>query len=151
MKQVNDSVFGIMEYNYAWEKTDVISAFGRDFEVKVVAEANDNQDIIDVQRKAYSTYLNNFTRYMISIPDVLLDYYKTNYNSISSNVNIPERININNINKELIVKLIKIRSVYFSRKGTYGWLCECAWEPEHGIAIVLSTESPLITEQDYLI
>lgn len=151
-KVIRDDVFGDMRYDHAWEKTEEITAFGKTYDVKVVAEAYSEDIITDVQRAAYETYKHNIQTYLISVPDVLLKYYIDNYESISSNIDIPERINHKNINKELIVKLIKIRTIYFDRKGRFGWLCDCAWDNEHGICVVLTDKAKIIvSEQDYLL
>lgn len=151
MNKVEDKVFGMMEYVYSWESTEEISVFGKDYDIRVVAEAYSGQEILDVQRDAYKKYKENFPKYVMQIPEILLDYYKSNYDTISERVEIPEKISVRNINKELIVKLIKIRTIYFDRKGAFGWLCDCAWDNEHGISIILSDEKPFVAEQDYLL
>lgn len=151
MKTVYDEVFGDMIYDYSWEKTEDFSAFGKEHEVGVVAEAYGGDKIVDVQRDSYKTYKKNFSKYITKVPDVLLKYYVDNYDIISSNIEIPEKINIKNINRELVVKLIKVRTVYFDRKGRFGWLCDCAWDSEHGVCIVLSEDPPIVTEQDYML
>ena len=76
---VRDVVFGEMKYDHSWEKTEEISAFGRTYNVKVVAEAYTKDVILDVQRKSYETYKHNIHNYLISVPDALLKYYIENY------------------------------------------------------------------------
>ena len=151
MCKINDLVFGVMEYDHSWVKSDDISVFGKNLEIRIVAEAYNNQDIIDEQRDSYKRYLEEFPKYILKTPEVLLKYYLENYDHISSTVNIPDKINKDNINKELITKLIKIKTVYFDRKGQFGWLCDCAWDSEHGICILLSSDEICVKEQDYLL
>jgi len=148
---VNDKIFGVMQYDAGWEKADTLAVFGKTFPVRVVAAAYTGESILDIQRDAYAKYLNNLALYADTIPDIVLRYYLDNYDDISSYMKIPEKINRANVNATTVVKLIKIRTVYFDRKGNFGWLCDCAWDVEHGIAIVLSNEKPFITDQDYLI
>lgn len=151
MSKIEDLVFGTMEYDYSWVKTENVSMFGKDYEIRIVAEAYTNQDIIDVQRDSYLKYKKEYLEYVKKVPEVILKYYLDNYEIIASAVNIPERINKKNINRELIVKLIKIKTLYIDRKGNYGWLCDCAWDNEHGICILLSDDEICIKEQDYLL
>lgn len=151
MKIVNDSVFGEMIFNHSWEKKDILCIFNKEFNIRIVAEAYDGENIIDVQRDAYKCYLSNFDGLKKSIPEALLNYYVGNYEVISEGMSIPEQINKENISAELIVRLVRVTSLYFSRDGKYGYLCDCAWDEEHGICIVLSGEAPEIKEQDYLI
>lgn len=148
---VNDAVFGVMRYDAGWEKHDTLTVFGKTFPVCVTAAAYTGQDIMDIQRQAYGKYLTGLPSYVAAVPAILLRYYLDNYDDISSYMEIPEKINRQNITAAAVVKLIKIRTVYFDRKGNYGWLCDCAWDTEHGIAIVLSASEPFITDQDYLI
>lgn len=149
MKVVNDPIFGEMTYDYSWKKTEEFSAFGRDVELQVVAKAYKGQEILDAQRKAYVEYKSSVPTYLRDVPEKLLEYYLASYEQIASTINIPEKINKSNINKELISKLIRIKTLYIDREGRYGWLCDCVWDNEHGICILLSNGIS-IEEQDYL-
>lgn len=151
MDKINDFVFGEMEYDHSWVKEENVSLFGKNYDIRIVAEAYAGQDILDIQRKSYERYKEGYPEYLTKIPDVLLNYYIENYERISEEVEIPEKINLKNINKEIIVKLIRVKTVYFDREGQYGWLCDCAWDMEHGISIILSEEEPFVAEQDYLL
>lgn len=151
MERIIDLTFGEMEYDHSWVKEENVLLFGKSYDIRIVAEAYTGQDILEIQQKSYERYKREYLGYIAKIPSVLLDYYINNYKSISSKVDIPEKINLKNINKEIIVKLIRVKTVYFDRKGQYGWLCDCAWDTEHGISIILSAEEPFVTEQDYLL
>lgn len=151
MDKIVDFVFGEMEYDHSWVKKENVSLFGKNYDIRIVAEAYTGQDILDIQRKSYERYKEEYPEYLTKIPDVLLNYYIENYERISEEVEIPEKINLKNINKEIIVKLIRVKTVYFDREGQYGWLCDCAWDAEHGISIILSEEEPFVAEQDYLL
>ena len=148
---INDSVFGEMIYIHSWERCETQDFFGKILDVRIVAEAYEGQYITDEQRKAYQRYVRNRENFLEKVAPTLLKYYLDNYENISSNVNIPEKINRDNINEELIVKLIKVRTVYFDRKGQYGWLCDCVWDEEHGICILLSGNTLTIEDYDYLL
>lgn len=151
MNSIIDPAFGEMEYNHSWVKKESISLFGKSYEIRIAAEAYKGQEILDVQRQSYERYQSEYPEYIAEIPDVLLDYYISNYDSIASVVDIPKQINRENITRDLIVKLIRVKTVYFDRNGQYGWLCDCAWDDEHGISIILSTEEIFVAEQDYLL
>lgn len=151
MNSIIDSAFGEMEYDHSWVKKESVTLFGKNYEIRIVAEAYTGQEILDVQRQSYERYKSEYPDYIAKIPDVLLNYYISNYESISSEVDIPEQINRGNINRDLIVKLIRVKTVYFDRNGQYGWLCDCAWDSEHGISIILSSEEIFVAEQDYLL
>lgn len=117
MNAINDIVFGAMTYIHSWERTDKQIFFGRELDVRTVAEAYEGQGILDVQRNAYKKYLENVDQYIRNTPKVLLKFYLDNYDVISETVTIPDKINKENINEELIVRLIRVKSIYFDRKG----------------------------------
>ena len=151
MNAINDTVFGSMSYVRSWERTDKQIFFGRELDVKIVAEAYEGQGILDVQRNAYKKYLENIDQYIRNTHKVLLKYYLDNYDVIAETIIIPDKINKENINEELIVRLIRVKSIYFDRKGQFGWLCDCAWDEEHGICILLSDDMFCVKEQDYFL
>ncbi len=151
MNKINDPVFGGMEYDHSWVKREEMSAFGRTVKMRIVAEAYTGQDILDVQRDSYKKYLADCANYIKETPDVLLKYYLDHYDAIASEANIPEQINRDNVNREIITRLIRIKTLYFDREGQFGWLCDCAWDEEHGICILLSQDKVCIKEQDYLL
>lgn len=151
MNRTEDSVFGIMKYDEYWEKTEVLQFYEKTYQIRVIVETFEKKDILDIQREAYKTYTQNLSRYIINVPNILLEYYKKNYDEIAKYNKIPESVNYENVTKELVVKLIKMKSVYFNRKGEFGWLCDCSWDEENGISIILSGEKPFVAEYDYLI
>lgn len=151
MNIINDNVFGEMRYEYSWEKDEKLTAFGSEKTIKIVAEAYTGQGILDIQRDNYKKYKEQLNCVLPKIPGILLKYYQDNYDIIASYIDIPEKINKENINEQLIVKLVRIKTLYFARNGRYGWLCDCAWDEENGISIVLSDKEPIVKEQDYLI
>ena len=151
MKTIDDIVFGNLQYNHSWVKKEDLFFGNENRQIIVVVEAYTNQEILDIQRQQYLIYQQKKNEYVNKIPKVLLRYYLDNYDLISMEMDIPELINKENINEQLIIKLIKINDVYFARNGRYGWLCDCAWDEEHGLCILLSEKAPCIKEQDYLI
>lgn len=151
MNTIVDNVFGEMIYDHSWERKETLDFFGKELNIKIVAEAYSGQDILEIQKESYKRYLADLSEYTNRIPDILYEYYISNYDEISSEIDIPEQINKENITKEKIVKLVRVTALYFSRDGKYGYLCDCAWDEENGICIVLSGDKPEIKDQDYLI
>lgn len=146
-----DSVFGEMTYNNSWEREEEEIFFSKIRKYKIVAKAYPGQQILDIQRDAYKKYKSKEDEYFEKIPDALLEYYKKEYDSIKEMVNIPERLDKDHINKESIVKLVILTTLYFNRNGKYGWLCDCGWDRENGICIILSGEKIEVNVQDELI
>ncbi|TYQ13199.1 UNVERIFIED_CONTAM: hypothetical protein Cloal_4257 [Acetivibrio alkalicellulosi] len=150
MIELNDEVFGKMQYDSSWVRKEKYTILGKELDIRIVAKAYEGQGILDIQRKAFIEFKENFDQFEEDIPAKLLKYYLENYENISEMCNIPEKIDKDHITQDLIVKLVKVKTIYFGRKGEYGYLCDCIWEQEHGIAIILSS-GITIDEQDTLI
>ena len=152
--KINDKVFGEMVYDRSWERVEERVIYGRKDNVRIVARAYDKpklQEITEEQRQAYLDYQKREADYIKRIPAILLKFYLDNFDTISEYINIPEKINKVNINEEKIVKLIHVMAIFFDRKGRCGWLCNCAWEPDDGIAIIFSGDDIRIGDQSELI
>ena len=148
---INDSVFGNMVYDAGWEKGETLTIWGEEIYVRIVAKAYTGQDILDSQREGYMTIKSSLSNLENSIKEALLGYYKKNYNYIVGNIdNIPFQYSVNEITAERIIDLIKIKTLIFDRKGNFGFLCDCAWNTEDGIAIKLNSKVE-VGEQDLLI
>ena len=72
-------------------------------QIMVVVEAYTDQEILDIQRQQYLVYQQKKNEYINKIPKVLLKYYLDNYDLIAAEMEIPEVINKENINEQLIV------------------------------------------------
>ena len=151
MDKANDRVFGEMIYDNGWKKEAALSLFGRSGKVNIMAAAYTGEQITDAQRQSYLRYQELTDEYISKIPDKLLEYYLRNYDFIKDSIDIPDKYDREHITKDLIVKLIKVRTVYFAYDGPFAWLCDCAWAPDDGIAILLSESEPKIIEQDEII
>ena len=154
-KTIIDPVFGEISYDHSWEKSENVSLWGKDHSLRVVARAYNSDSINDRQRAAYTEYKANALEYEQQIPGALLDYYKANYDDITAMVELPDRYKLENITKEDVIRLIKVKTLFFETDGRYGYLCDCIWDREHGIAILCEHTNGdtyvRITDQDELI
>lgn len=151
MDTINDKVFGEMTYDVSWEKYEVRNIFEDQIDVRIVAKAYEGQEILDIQRESYKKYVNNEELYIRKIPQIVLAYYKDIYDDILEFCYMPQKYNIENINADSVLDLIEVHTIYFDREGNFGYLCECGWDDDNGIAIMLSEDEPRIVEEDELI
>ena len=74
---IKDEVLGELEYNkWLWWRSMEKSMFGSDVIVKLLVQDENQEGILDIQRKAYQTYLENEEKYIREVPKYILDYYK---------------------------------------------------------------------------
>ena len=52
-KVVNNSIFGLMEYDFQWEKIEKVSIFKKEYNITIIAEAFPDEDISKEQEESY--------------------------------------------------------------------------------------------------
>ncbi|MBP3255572.1 MAG: hypothetical protein J6M60_03685 [Clostridia bacterium] len=148
---MNDEVFGILNYDHGYEKEEEIIFFDKSYKIIISVQSYD-KTITEEQRKSYKMFKENYNEIIKKLPPILLEYYLKIYDEfIELYFKVPEKIDKKHINEELIVRLIKPRTLFIDKKGKFGLLCDCIWDEEHGIAILFTDNSLSIVEQDELI
>ena len=66
-KAVNNSVFGLMEYDFQWEKTEKISIFKKEYDITISAEAYSEENISKKQEESYLKFKENEKFYMLRL------------------------------------------------------------------------------------
>ena len=72
---MNDKILGELELDgYVWWRSMEKSMFGSDVIVELLVQDENQEGILDIQRKAYQTYLENEEKYIREVPKYILDY-----------------------------------------------------------------------------
>ncbi len=136
--RVDDDVFGEMFFDKGWKKwikTDINGVDGEWLEVTASAVLS-NSKLTPGQKTNYQKYLQNEESFLAEYPKVLLEYYKNNYDVIEDMWRFADLYDAEDMDEMSIKKLVRFQRLYFHRDGKrYGWLCECAWDEEYGLAI----------------
>lgn len=147
MKQINDPVFGELEYSEqkkCWKREITLDLWGdNESKLEIVVKCDENEEITDVQREAYKSYLKNLPKISKEVPVVLLSYYKEHYEDFNRNLPLPDELKIESVNKNTTLNYIGIKQLFFDRKGNYGWLSDFISEL-YLITIILSDDEPVI-------
>ena len=136
--KIDDDVFGEMYFEKGWKKwikTDINGVDGEWLEVTASAVLS-NSKLTPGQKTNYQKYLQNEESFLAEYPKVLLEYYKNNYDVIEEMWRFADLYDAEDMDEKSIKKLVRFQRLYFHRDGKrYGWLCECAWNEEYGLAI----------------
>ncbi len=147
--KINDPSFGPMEFDYGWCKEEEIAFFGQTGSVEVLAEADIGQPISDVQRKAYALFCDGTDALSDDALAALKEYYIENLPAIGGQVDDPTTLpEEDSITRADLVKMVIPQTVYFRQDGIYAVLCNCIWEPQNGLAIIVSEDGLSIETQD---
>lgn len=138
MKQnaINNRVFGVMQYDYQFEKFERINIFKKEYDISIIAEAFTDEKISEEQEKSYSKFKENKKSYIETIENKLKDYINENIEDLATYwVGARKIINITDL-----AKVVEPKSILFQQDGTIVFLAECEWDIENGIAVKLYPE-----------
>lgn len=135
-KAVNNSVFGLMEYDFQWEKTEKISIFKKEYDITISAEAYSEENISKKQEESYLKFKENEKFYIETIENKLKEYINENLEDLATYwIGARKIINITDL-----AKVVEPKSILFQQDGTIMFLAECEWDIENGIAVKLYPE-----------
>ena len=135
-KVVNNSIFGLMEYDFQWEKIEKVSIFKKEYNITIIAEAFPDEDISKEQEESYKKFKENENNYIEIIENNLKEYINENLDDLATYwVGARKIINISDL-----AKVVEPKSILFQQDGTIVFLAECEWDIENGIAVKLYPE-----------
>ena len=142
---IKDEVLGEVEFrnNYVWVRSLEKPLFGSDTIVKVLVQDENQEGILDVQRKAYQTYLENEEKYIREVPKYILDYYKWNYEEIDRVVYLEEDKQKDTIAEKALFRMCKVFFLQIARDGSFGWVLGSSWS-KIAFVVLLSEQEPRI-------
>ena len=117
--------------------------YGSDVVIRVLVQDENQEGILDIQRKAYQTYLENEEKYIREAPKYVLDYYKWNYEEIDRVVYLEEDKQKDTIAENALFRMCKVFFLQIARDGSFGWVLPCSWS-ENPFVVLLSEQEPRI-------
>lgn len=143
---MEDKVLGELEFDrYVWWRSMNKSILGKDVVVELLIQDEKKEGILDVQRKAYQTYMENEERYIKEVPRYLLDYYKWNFEEIDKAVELEEDKQKDTIAEDALFRMCKVFFLFICRDGSFGWTLGSSWSDED-FAVLLSESEPRVLQ-----
>ena len=127
MSKIVDAVFGEMEYKYGWNKQVQLTLLDQQLRVRITASSVNQQEISDIQRENYQYFIENLNEISVKCKNSIARYVRNNHSEISRYMDVGSDITAS----------VKPTAVVFNKDNTFLILCECAWDPEHGLAVQL--------------
>lgn len=142
---MEDEILGDVEFNNkgSWRKLLNKTLFGSDEPIKLLVQDENQEGILDVQRKSYQTYMENEERYIKDVPRYLLDYYRWNYEEISKVLKLEEDKQKDTITENVLFRMCKVFFLFICRDGSYGWIFGSSWS-KIAFAVLLSEPEPRV-------
>ena len=147
---MKDKILGELEFDrYVWWRSMNKSMFGADVVVELLVQDENQEGILDVQRKAYQTYLENEERYIKEVPNYLIDYYKWKFEEINKAIELEEGDQKDTITEKAFFEICKVFFLFICRDGSFGWILGSSWSKED-IAVLFSEQEPRIITRNEL-
>ncbi|SUT92552.1 DUF6985 domain-containing protein [Actinobacillus lignieresii] len=116
-------------FNYGWRKPINILFNNKQIEIELVFEAYKGENVNEKQKSAYQQFIDHQDKYSQTVKKLLADY-KNKYQIVDASIDI--------------------KTLLINQNGSFGLLCDCAWDIENGIAIVLSPEEKIVIQDEFL-
>lgn len=121
---MNDLVF-----DYGWRKAIPFIFQGKETQIELVFSAMKGQDLSEIQTQILSQLTELQAEYQRKVSELLAKYIQQ---------------------KGIKQALVKPRTLLIQRNGSIGLLCDCNWDEENGIAIVIQPEEYVTIQDDFL-
>ena len=118
-----------LTFDYGWRKPFIINFNGESHQVELVFDAYEGEEVNNKQLSSYDSFSQKKQEYELKIKILLEKYILEN--------------NLENYK-------VKPTSLQFNYDGSFALLCECDWDIENGIAIVLYPNEVVTTQDNFL-
>ena len=149
---IKDEVLGELDFQEeAWVGSLDTPLYNSDGNLTLVIQDYNKEGILDIQREAYKTYLQNEEKYKEIAVDYLLDYYKWNYEYIASEVSsVYENDHKDVVTEKQLFEFMTLWYLFICRDGSFGYAFGCCWDVDNGLAVLLSEEEPRVISRTQL-
>ena len=149
---IKDEFLGELDFQEeAWVGSLDAPVYNSDGELMLVVQDYNKEGILDIQREAYKTYLQNEEKYKEIAVDYLLDYYKWNYEYIASEVSgVNEKDHKDVVTETQLFEFMTLWYLFICRDGSFGYAFGCCWDVDNGLAVLLSEEEPRVISRTQL-
>ncbi|EJV71209.1 MULTISPECIES: DUF6985 domain-containing protein [Bacillus cereus group] len=141
---MNDSVFGELEYNYAWAKCMPITFLGNETEIDLMIDGEEDGMFDEGQYVAYQSLMKNWEEVQISLLQSILNYYKQRRCELGYDIGVQENYPLIETTDQILemISLDGIVVPYADIMGgrEIGITFKCTWDIENGVGVRLLNE-----------
>ena len=147
-----DEFFGELKFREnSWCKRMNAPLYNSEENLILAVQDDNKEGILDIQREAYKTYLQNADKYKKIAVDYLLEYYKWNYEYIAKEIcDLDENDHKDVITETQLFVMIELWCLYIGRDGSFGYTFGCCWDDVDDLAVLLSEEEPRVISRTQL-
>lgn len=140
----NDPIFGNLEYKYSWSKDTTIHFLGKETEMALMIDGEEDGEFDEEQYTAYQTLMQNWEQLQQSFLQPILDYYQQKRHELGYDIALNEKYPLVETTDQLL-EMITLDGIVVPygdiREGRdIGILFNCTWDQENGLGLRLLNE-----------
>ncbi|MGM0923932.1 MAG: DUF6985 domain-containing protein [Bacillota bacterium] len=148
---INDPIFGELEYEYGWSKENTIKFFGKETDIALMIDGEEDGNFEEAQYTAYQSLMQKWEELQLSILQPILDYYNQKRHELGYDIEVNENYPLVETTDQ-ILEMISLDGIVVPYAGIYegrdmGITFNCIWDTENGLGLRLLNEK--VTEVGY--
>lgn len=148
LKVKRDEVFGKVIYEDLWTGITDIIMFGKSENIILSIYGEENEEFTSNQKDAFSQFRANMSTIVKEAEAEILKYYLENFEDYRAmqcdneelETIVPQISSIEELRKLVSPTHLLIRYDFEDGIRRVGILCDCTWEPEHGLGVSIENE-----------
>ena len=141
---IHNSVFGELEFDYAWFKYIPIRFFDKEQNIILMIAGDEDEEFEEGQYDAYKALMDQWDSIHISFLKPILDYYHEKREELGYHIEFNENYPPIESAEELLehITLAGIKVPYADIYGgrSIGISFDCSWDSENGLGLRLNNE-----------
>jgi hypothetical protein len=141
---INDSIFGELEYEYGWIKDTTIRFLGKEVQITLMIDGEEEGMFDENQYTAYQSFIKNWDNLQPSLLQSIVNYYKQKQHELGYdsglNENYPLVETTNQILDMITLDGIVVPYADIFEERDIRITFNCTWDIENGLGIRLLNE-----------
>lgn len=140
----NDPIFGDLDYNYSWSKDTTILFFGRETDITLMIDGEEDGEFDEEQYAAYQALMKRWEQVQESFLKPIFEYYRQKRHELGYDIARNENYPLVET-ADQILEMISLDGIVVPygdiREGRdIGILFNCTWDQENGLGLRLLNE-----------
>lgn len=141
---INDPIFGELEYEYSWAKDTTIHFFGKEKEISLMIDGEEDGKFDEEQYMAYQALMQKWEDLQLSLLQSILDYYKQKRHELGYDIGLNENYPLVETTNQ-ILEMITLDGIVVPYADIFegrdiGITFNCTWDIENGLGLRLLNE-----------
>ena len=141
---INDPVFGELEYGQIWTKDTIIHFLGKEAEIALIIDGEEDGKFDEDQYTAYQSLMQNWEQLQYSFLQPIINYYQQKRHELGYDIEFNEHYPLVETTDHLL-EMITLVGIIVQYADIYegrdiGITFDCTWDIENGLGLRLLNE-----------